>query len=277
MGVVSYVSRGFHAAKELINHDPNDKSFLKAKPEVFSENEGVVINNLISRLNKEEKDKTVSDKLSVPIEIDKMVNKSKEHLDFFLLKAQKDEDSCSYLIERSQCDFVGGISKERPEMRLELVKFVKNHVVNEIIGKVDLTCERAVSSYSKFIDLGNLIINELKDSMSKLGETNEKIKLLDSVSGNEHISSDLTAHINKHASYSVEPEIFYPLIVKYYEHQAESLFLPSMEELETLINSVVNSVIGQLEYTKSLSDSELEKVLNRPTSARDAIYFSQLV
>lgn len=83
MGVVSYVYRGIHAAKELINNDPNDKSFLKAKPEVFSENESVVINNLISRLNKEEKDKTVSDKLSVPIEIDKMVNKSKEHLDFF--------------------------------------------------------------------------------------------------------------------------------------------------------------------------------------------------
>ncbi|PEH53046.1 hypothetical protein [Yersinia kristensenii] len=277
MGVVSYVYRGIHAAKELINNDPNDKSFLKAKPEVFSENESVVINNLISRLNKEEKDKTVSDKLSVPIEIDKMVNKSKEHLDFFLLKAQKDEDSCSYLIERSQCDFVGGILKEQPEMRLELVNFINNHVVNEVIGKIDLTYEREASSCSKSIDLGSLIINELKDSISTLGETNEKIKLLDSVSGNEHISSDLTAHINKHASYSVEPEIFYPLIVKYYEHKAESLFLPSMKELETLIHSVVNRVVGQLEYTKSLSDSELEKVLNRPTGARNAIYFSHLV
>ncbi|CNG66042.1 hypothetical protein [Yersinia kristensenii] len=277
VGVVSYVCRGIHAAKELINHDPNDKSFLKAKPEVFSENEGIVINNLISRLNKEEKDKTVSDKLSVPIEIDKMVNKSKEHLDFFLLKAQKEEGSCSYLIESSQCDFVGGILKERPEMRLELVKFVKNHVVNEIIGKVDLTCERAVSSYSKFINIGSLIINELKDSISKLGEKNEKIKFLDSVSGNEHISSDLTDHINKHASYNVEPEIFHPLIVKYYEHKAESLFLPSMEELETLIHSVVDRVVGQLQYTKSLSDIELKELLNRPTGARDAIHFSRLV
>ncbi|WP_020424123.1 hypothetical protein [Yersinia enterocolitica] len=105
-----------------------------------------------------------------------------------------------------------------------------------------------------------------------MGETNEKIKLLDSVSGNEHISSDLTVHINKHASYSVEPEIFYPLIVKYYEHKAESLFLPSMEELETLIHSVVNRVVGQLEYTKSLSDIELKELLNRPTGTRDYIY-----
>ncbi|EON3357118.1 hypothetical protein AB9H26_02080 [Yersinia enterocolitica] len=272
MGLVGIVSQTICAAKELFNHDPNDKSYLKAKPEIFDWGENEKTQRLIDFLNKEEKEKTVHDKNSVPIEIDKMLNKSKEHLDSFLLKAQKEEGSCSYLIESSQCDFVGGISKERPEMRLELVKFVKNHVVNEIIGKVDLTCERAVSSYSKFIDLGSLIINELKDSISKLGETNEKIKLLDSVSGNEHISSDLTAHINKHASYSVEPEIFYPLIVKYYEHKAESLFLPSMEELETLIHSVVNRVVGQLEYTKSLSDIELEELLNRPTGNRAAIY-----
>ncbi|AKP34837.1 hypothetical protein [Yersinia aleksiciae] len=277
MGLMSFVRESFYVAKELINHDPNDKSFLKAKPEVFDWAEKNKINRLIGILNKEEKEKTVIDKLSVPIEIDKMLNKSKEHLDCFLLKAQEDEGSCSYLIERSQCDFVGGISKERPEMRLELVKFVKNHVVNEIIGKVDLTCERAASSYSKFIDLGSLILYELKDSISNLGETNEKIKFLDSVSGSEHISSDLTDHINKHASYNVEPEIFYPLIVKYYEHKAESLFLPSMEELGTLINSVVNRVVEQLEYTKSLSDSELEELLNRSTGTRHAIHFPQIV
>ncbi|HDL8046893.1 TPA: hypothetical protein PXQ48_002561, partial [Yersinia enterocolitica] len=47
MGLVSYVSRGIHAAKELINHDPKDKSFLKAKPEVFDWGEKNTIHRLI--------------------------------------------------------------------------------------------------------------------------------------------------------------------------------------------------------------------------------------
>ncbi|HDL7999251.1 TPA: hypothetical protein PXP75_002028, partial [Yersinia enterocolitica] len=80
MGLVSYVSRGIHAAKELINHDPKDKSFLKAKPEVFDWGEKNTIHRLIGILNKKEDEKTVYDKNSVPIEIDKMLNKSKEHL-----------------------------------------------------------------------------------------------------------------------------------------------------------------------------------------------------
>ncbi|HDL8234298.1 TPA: hypothetical protein PXQ89_000911, partial [Yersinia enterocolitica] len=57
MGLVSYVSRGIHAAKELINHDPNDKSYLKAKPEIFDWGENEKTQRLIDFLNKEEKEK----------------------------------------------------------------------------------------------------------------------------------------------------------------------------------------------------------------------------
>ncbi|MGN1652111.1 hypothetical protein ACKEVG_02365 [Yersinia enterocolitica] len=273
MGLVSYVSRGIHAAKELINHDPKDKSFLKAKPEVFDWGEKNTIHRLIGILNKKEDEKTVYDKNSVPIEIDKMLNKSKEHLYCFLLKAQKTEASCSYLIERSQCDFVGGIAKERPETRLELVNFMKKYVVNEIIKRANLACENENSSHSRFINYGGLIIKGLEENISKLGESNEKIKLLTSGNGDEHISTDLTDYVNKHASYSVEPEIFYPLIIKYYESKAESLCLPSMEELDTLINSVVKKI----EDIKLLYDSEVAILLSNSAGGHTASHFHKLV
>ncbi|HDL7944857.1 TPA: hypothetical protein PXP79_002171, partial [Yersinia enterocolitica] len=101
MGLVGIVSQTICTAKELFNHDPTDKSYLKAKPEIFDWGENEKTQRLIDFLNKEEKEKTVHDKNSVPIEIDKMLNKSKEHLDSFLLKAQKHKDSCGHLIERA--------------------------------------------------------------------------------------------------------------------------------------------------------------------------------
>lgn len=63
MGLVSYVSRGIHAAKELINHDPNDKSYLKAKPEIFDWGENEKTQRLIDFLNKEEKEKLYMTKI----------------------------------------------------------------------------------------------------------------------------------------------------------------------------------------------------------------------
>lgn len=63
MGLVSYVSRGIHAAKELINHDPKDKSFLKAKPEVFDWGEKNTIHRLIGILNKKKTKKLYMTKI----------------------------------------------------------------------------------------------------------------------------------------------------------------------------------------------------------------------
>ncbi|HDL7930729.1 TPA: hypothetical protein PXP81_001170, partial [Yersinia enterocolitica] len=58
MGLVGIVSQTICTAKELFNHDPTDKSYLKAKPEIFDWGENEKTQRLIDFLNKEEKEKT---------------------------------------------------------------------------------------------------------------------------------------------------------------------------------------------------------------------------
>ncbi|HDL8249257.1 TPA: hypothetical protein PXQ71_003212, partial [Yersinia enterocolitica] len=51
MGLVGIVSQTICTAKELFNHDPNDKSYLKAKPEIFDWGENEKTQRLIDFLN----------------------------------------------------------------------------------------------------------------------------------------------------------------------------------------------------------------------------------
>lgn len=288
MGLVSFVSQGVNAFKFLIHDNPNDKSYLKAKPEIFDRGEENKIHRLIGILNKEKKEKTVYDKNIAPIQINDMLNKSQEHLDCFILEARENEGSCNYLIENMRSNMSSETCKKRPEMKIELVNFIRNYVVDEIIKRADLVNKQKKSSeenkgndivsggssYSEDLNYGEAVIYTLKENMSKAAEKNEKFKPLNSGSGVEHISSDLANYINKQASYTVEPEKFKGLIMKYYEFHAQGLNLPSVKELDTLINKVVEEFkcIKELKYIKELPNSMVITLLRKPAGSRKAIH-----
>ncbi|EKN3979663.1 hypothetical protein RSJ44_000111 [Yersinia enterocolitica] len=283
MGLVSYVSRGIHAAKELINHDPNDKSFLKATPEVFSENEGVVINNLISCLNKEEKDKTVSDKLSVPIEIDKMVNKSKEHLDFFLLKAQKEEGSCSYLIERACFNQYKIEFKNEHEAKEHLSYYAIKTITNDILKKIN----PEIDSSDSLLDTEGDVSHKAKEYLSPQICKDMVVRLLNADIGDlknidkdfctditdkpyDSMASILADYINNHASYTVGPEKFSDLLMAYYDYNAGKFDFPSAAQLK----EIGDKAVKKFEFVKLYSLNMLEDLLKQSDGTRDYLYIA---
>ncbi|HHH2196168.1 TPA: hypothetical protein ACPY5Y_002597 [Yersinia enterocolitica] len=283
MGLVSYVSRGIHAAKELINHDPNDKSFLKATPEVFSENEGFVINHLISCLNKEEKDKTVSDKLSVPIEIDKMVNKSEKHLDKFLLKAQEYEKSCGHLIERACFNQYKIEFKNEHEAKEHLSYYAIKTITNDILKKINPEIDSSNNLLNTKGDVSHkakeylpphmckgLVIRLINAEMSNLIDVKNKLCADISDKPYDSMALILADYINNHASYTVGPEKFSDLLMAYYDYNAGKFNFPSAAQLK----EIGDKAVKKFEFVKLYSPNMLEDLLKQSDGTRDYLYIS---
>ncbi|CNH79183.1 hypothetical protein [Yersinia pekkanenii] len=286
MSLVSFFREGYYAAKELINHDHNDKSFSKATPECFSRQEERELKVLIEKLNESFKNESVMERLSAQNKIDEMLNKSKEHLDFFLFNVQKDERLCSYLVEKSWFNMHGCIFKEQPEMIAELASFAINKVINGINGRVNVVGEKKNPSeedkgsyisfkeslYSPFKRDENTVTDLLNVEISKLTSV-DKIFNTDCANKTvENISLNLASYINSQASYRVEPEKFSGLVMKYYAYHAQSLSLPSATELDVLVNSVVKKI----EDAKLLFASNLENLFDQPAGTRHAIHIAKL-
>ncbi|EKN4746760.1 hypothetical protein [Yersinia enterocolitica] len=281
MGLVGIVSQTICTAKELFNHDPTDKSYLKAKPEIFDWGENEKTQRLIDFLNKEEKEKTVHDKNSVPIEIEKMLNKSKEHLDSFLLKAQKHKDSCGHLIERACFNQYKIEFKNQHEAKEHLSYYAIKTITNDILEKIN----PEIDSSDSLLDTEGDVSHKAKEYLPPQMCKDMVVRLLNAEIGDlkninkefctditdkpyDSIASILADYINNHASYTVGPEKFSDLLMAYYDYNAGKFDFPSAAQLKEIGDKAVEN----FEFVKSYPLNMLENLLKQSDGTRDYIY-----
>lgn len=281
MGLVGIVSQTFCTIKELVNHDPNDKSYLKAKPEEFSRQEEILFNILIERLNIRLNDTSINERRSTQSEIDKMLNKSEKHLGHFLLKAQKYEKSCGHLIERACFNQYKIEFKNQHEAKEHLSYYAIKTITNDILEKINpeiyspdgvLDTKGDVSHKAKeYLPphmCKGLVIRLINAEMNNL--TNVKNKLCADISDKPYDSMALILadYINNHASYTVGPEKFSDLLMAYYDYNAGKFDFPSAAQLKTIVEKTVK----KFEFVKKSDLNMLENLLKCSDNKRNAIY-----
>ncbi|MDN0116597.1 hypothetical protein [Yersinia intermedia] len=281
MKLVDFFCANHRMTEEYLDYDAQDKSFLKAKPEEFSRQEGRQLNILMERLNVSLDGTSIRERLSAQSEIDKMLNKSEGHLDHFISLAKSNEKLCGHLIERA-CFTQHNIEfKNQYEAKEHLSYYAMKTITNDILGRIN----SEIDSSDGLLDTKGKVSHKAKEYLPPQMCRELVIRLINAeIGGLENVNKELCAditdkpydsmalilinYINNHARYTVGPEKFSDLLMAYYSYNAGKFDLPSAAQL----NKIVDNAVKKFESVKSFPLNILKDLLKNSDNKHNAIY-----